>query len=252
MTSIKGQLDVDGNVVRYSQSGQGDLVVTLDTGMWDLSPLRDALAARYRVIRLELAGLMDASSGERPKSIERLAGLLTRAAGEIGAEKYSLIGESSAATIAVWQALLTPDSVDALVLLSPVAILPQGDPISAPADQLVARQENAAGLMRLGPSVAEGMISLTGSGAHQAELETRLGEVSCATLAVFGLNDPIVAPEAARVYREQIPNCNVSFVYDAGHAILADRPEALISAVIDFVERRETFIVGRESGLINP
>jgi pimeloyl-ACP methyl ester carboxylesterase len=62
----------------------------------------------------------------------------------------------------------------------------------------------------------------------------------------------MVAPEAPRIYREKIPNCNISFVYDAGHAILADRPEALISAVSDFIERRETFIVGRESGLINP
>ena len=58
--------------------------------------------------------------------------------------------------------------------------------------------------------------------------------------------------EAARVYRERIPNCNISLVYDAGHALLCDRPEAVTSAVADFVERRETFIVGRESGVINP
>ena len=33
---------------------------------------------------------------------------------------------------------------------------------------------------------------------------------------------------------------------------MADRPEALIDAVADFVQRRETFVVGRQSGLINP
>jgi pimeloyl-ACP methyl ester carboxylesterase len=96
------------------------------------------------------------------------------------------------------------------------------------------------------------MSALTGGGVHDAELETRLAEVPCATLAVFGQNDMMVAAEAPRIYREKIPNCNISFVYDAGHAILVDRPEALISAVSDFIERRETFIVGRDSGLINP
>jgi hypothetical protein len=41
-------------------------------------------------------------------------------------------------------------------------------------------------------------------------------------------------------------------VYDAGHLIVAERPEALINVVSDFVERRETFVVSRQSGVINP
>ena len=102
------------------------------------------------------------------------------------------------------------------------------------------------------PALAEEMRALLRTGSHDSGLEERMGEIPCATLAVFGLNDRMVAPEAARVYREKIPNCNISLVYDAGHAIIADRPEALTSLVTDFVERRETFIVGRGSGMINP
>jgi len=37
-----------------------------------------------------------------------------------------------------------------------------------------------------------------------------------------------------------------------GHLIEAERPEALVNAVLDYVERRESFIVGRRSGIINP
>ena len=62
----------------------------------------------------------------------------------------------------------------------------------------------------------------------------------------------MVSSEAARIYREKIPNCHISFVYDAGHLILLERPEALIDVVTDYVERRETFIVGRHSSMINP
>jgi hypothetical protein len=44
----------------------------------------------------------------------------------------------------------------------------------------------------------------------------------------------------------------VSFVYDAGHDIMANRPEALIGLVRDYVERREAFVVGRASGVVIP
>jgi hypothetical protein len=41
-------------------------------------------------------------------------------------------------------------------------------------------------------------------------------------------------------------------VYDAGHVIEAERPEALFAAVRDFLDQRETFIVSRKSTIINP
>ena len=50
----------------------------------------------------------------------------------------------------------------------------------------------------------------------------------------------------------RLPNSNLSFVYDAGHLIEAERPEALVNAVSDYVELREAFIVGRQAGIINP
>jgi hypothetical protein len=34
--------------------------------------------------------------------------------------------------------------------------------------------------------------------------------------------------------------------------IEAERPEALVNAVSDYVERREAFIMGRQSGISNP
>ena len=90
--------------------------------------------------------------------------------------------------------------VEALVLISPVAVLPAGE----------------------------------ADGGRDAGLESRMGEIECAALVVFGLNDRTIAPEAAGVYKANIPNCNVSLVYDAGHNIMADRPEALIDVVSDF------------------
>lgn len=132
-------------------------------------------------------------------------------------EQYGLVGVSAGASLAIRHALRHPQRVSALALVSPLAI------------------RRAAG-------VADG---------GDVELEARLGEIPCPTLAIFGQNDASVAPEAAGIYRERIPNCNIAFVYDAGHDIAAERPQALLNLVADYLERRETFIVQNRSSVIN-
>ena len=71
-------------------------------------------------------------------------------------------------------------------------------------------------------------------------------------LVLFGTNDEEIPPETGRMYAERITNCYYVLVYDAGHVIEAERPDALLAAVCDFVERRGTFIVERNSTAINP
>jgi hypothetical protein len=41
-------------------------------------------------------------------------------------------------------------------------------------------------------------------------------------------------------------------VYDAGHEVATERPEALSNTIADFLELRETFIFSRRDGRINP
>jgi hypothetical protein len=42
------------------------------------------------------------------------------------------------------------------------------------------------------------------------------------------------------------------FVYDAGHSIGAERPQAFAEVVGDFVERHEAFVVSRAETVIHP
>jgi carboxypeptidase C (cathepsin A) len=56
----------------------------------------------------------------------------------------------------------------------------------------------------------------------------------------------------ARVYKAKIPNCSYAMVYDAGHMLEAERPEACAELLDDFLERREVFVVARNSTVINP
>ena len=71
--------------------------------------------------------------------------------------------------------------------------------------------------------------------SHDTELEGKLGEVQTQTLVVFGTADK-VPPATGRTYRERMPNCHYVPVYDAGHAVAAERPEALANTIIDSLD----------------
>ena len=255
-------VEVDGFRIRSWEAGPprpAGAVVMLEGMTWGLSMLRDALAQKYRVIALELPGFGESPANTRSQSVQELAGTMAQAAAQVVQEPYTLIGTSFGANVALWQTLQSPATVEALVLIAPTALLPAAAPLAgAPADaakRLFAHPEKARGLASVNPGIVakgQALVQRLTGGMHDVEAERRLGEIPCATLVLFGSEDKMVAPEAARLYRERIPNSNIAFVYDAGHLIEAERPEALVNAVSDYVELRETFIVGRQTGMINP
>jgi pimeloyl-ACP methyl ester carboxylesterase len=55
-----------------------------------------------------------------------------------------------------------------------------------------------------------------------------------------------------RIYEELMPDAHLVFVYDAGHAIAADRPEAFAEVVGDFLERNDAFVISRNRTVIMP
>ena len=255
-------VEVDGFRIRYRESGPPrpvGTVVMLEGMTWSLSRLRDALIQTYRVIALELPGCGESPVNTRSQSVQELAHTVARATMQVVPENYTLIGASFGANVALWQTLQASDQVEALVLIAPTALLPAAGPLAGTPEEtarrLFAHPEKAQDFASVDPAIVAKEQALgqrlTG-GRHDAEAERRLGEIACATLVLFGSEDMLVAPEAARIYRARIPNSTIAFVYDAGHLIEAERPEALVNAVSDYVERRETFIVGRQTGIINP
>lgn len=254
----ESQVDADGFSIAYWEAGQGRPIIMLDSPGWRQSMLHDALAEKYRIISLELPGTGDSPANTNSKSIGDLAATAAKAAATITAERYTLIGTSFGAHVALWQTLQAPEQVEALILVSPTAIKPLDVRASTAQEAhrlMFAHPENAEKHPPLSQEIFAKEQELVGrltSGAHDVEVESRLGEIRCPTLAIFGQQDRLVSPEAARVYKENIPNSNIAIVYDAGHCIIGDRPEALVNSVTDYAEHWETFIVGHQVGLINP
>lgn len=255
-------VEADGFHIRYWESSPPEAVgaVVMLQGMTSgLSTLSDALGQSYRVIALELPGCGASPANTSSQSVQELASTVGQAVARLAPETYTLIGTSFGAHVALWHTLQSPEHVEALVLIAPTALGPAAIASDATPEEtarrLFAHPDRAARVSAVDPVVLAKELALAQrltDGLHDAEAERRLGEIACATLVIFGSEDKMVVPAAPAIYREQIPNSNLSFVYDAGHLIEAERPEALVNTVLDYVELRETFIVGRQTGIINP
>ena len=214
-------LQLDDSRIRCFEAGAGKPVVVLHNDARTPSALTSLLARLFRVIIFEIPGLDGTSTSGQPLSPRGLARVLVRATAAAGLDRYALISTSAGAPIALWHAVDAPERIDALVMVSPVSLFSPGP-----------GAESGAG--------------------GDSELERKLVEIKAPALLLLGTEDAVLPPETGRMYAERMANCYYVLVYDAGHEIGAERPEALFAAVRDFLERRETFIVSRGNTAINP
>jgi pimeloyl-ACP methyl ester carboxylesterase len=148
----------------------------------------------------------------------------------------------------------------ALVLEAPAAIRPQGNvtPTGTPeeiARRIYAHPERMPPVPMRDPLEAARTLLLVRrlrGPNRDAELEARLRDLATQTLVVFGTLDGVIPPDMGRIYKELMPNAHLVFVYDAGHAIAAERPEAFAEVVVDFLERTDAFVISRGRTVVLP
>jgi pimeloyl-ACP methyl ester carboxylesterase len=257
----EGFVAADGFRIRYWQAGEGPALVHLHgAGGPRLTRAHDLLRREFRVIVFEMPGFGQSAENIRTRSMPELADTMANAAEALGLDRFNLMGTSFGGRTALWLAAQHPERVSGLVLESPAAIRPEGarPPAGPPeemARRLYGRPERMPPLPASDPAVVTKqealVVRLRGPG-RDAELERRMRGLAIPTLVVFGTLDRIIPPEMGRHYKELMPNCHLVFVYDAGHAISTDRPEAFTEVVTDFLERHEAFIISRTPTVIHP
>lgn len=253
-------VEADGFRIRYLEAGAGPPLVWFHgAGGLRRSPAQDLLAARYRVILFEAPGFGQSPPNERSASIQDLARTMAQAIRALGLERCNLLGHSFGGRLALWLAVQEPALLDALVLAAPAAILPEGHGRpTAPESQarlLYAHPERQPPREPPDPAVLakqEALLRRLAGPRPDRDLEARMADLRVPVLVLFGTEDAMIPPEMGRAYRERLPNCHYILVYDAGHALDADRPEAFAAVVSDFLERREAFLVNRTSALLYP
>jgi pimeloyl-ACP methyl ester carboxylesterase len=189
-----------------------------------------------------------------------LAATMARAAEALGLTNFDLMGTSFGAKVALNIAVRNPEVVRALVLEAPAAIRPAGlrPPSGAPdviARMLYAHPERVPPLPPVDPAQAARIAALTTRLRgldREPDLEARMSGLTMPVLVVLGTRDALIPPEMGRLYKDLIPNAHLIFVYDAGHAISAERPEAFVEVVGDFLEREDAFVISRANTVLLP
>jgi pimeloyl-ACP methyl ester carboxylesterase len=254
-------VDADGFRIRYLEAGDGPPLVHLHgAGGLRINPAHRLLSRHYRVIAFEIPGFGASPENTRTQDQAELARTMAQAASALGLDRFNLMGTSFGARTALYLTAQAPERVTALVLESPAAIRPAGatPPLGTPQDMarmLYAHPERMPAPPTPDPAVQAQtgrlLARLRGPDRDTA-LEALLPGIATPTLVLFGTLDRLMPPELGRLYKAAMPNCNLVLVYDAAHAIGAERPEAFTEIVGDFLERHEAFIISRNETLINP
>jgi pimeloyl-ACP methyl ester carboxylesterase len=253
-------VEADGFRIRYCEAGEGSPLVHLHgAGGLRLTRAHDLLAQQFRVVAFEMPGFGRSAENTRTGDMPELAATMARAAAALGLDRFNLWGTSFGGRAALWLAVQQPQRLSALVLESPAAILPPGARPAAGTPQVMARllyghPERMPPLPAPDPAVAAKQQQLVGrlmGPGH--ELEQKMAGIKTPTLVLFGTLDRMIPPELGRRYKELMPdNCQLVLVYDAGHVIAAERPEAFAEVVGDFLERREAFVISRAATALFP
>jgi pimeloyl-ACP methyl ester carboxylesterase len=254
-------VETDGFRIRFLAAGEGTPLVHLHgAGGMRLTRAHELLSKHYRVIVFEMPGFGQSPENTRTQSVEELAATMAAAVRALGLEQFNLLATSFGARVALWLALRQPDQVRALVLEGPAAIRPAGHqpPSGTPqeiANIIFAHPERLGPLPSPEPEVLAKQRALVGrlrGPDREPKLEASTRELATPTLVLFGNLDRAMPPEMGRHYKALLPNCHLVFVYDAGHEISTERPEAFAEVVQDFLNRREAFVISRTETVIHP
>ncbi len=230
----EGFVDADGFRIRYQEAGEGPPLVHLHgAGGLRLTSAHNLLSRAFRVVAFEMPGFGPVEN-QRTHTIQDLATTMAAAAEALGLTRFNLMGTSFGGIVACWMAVRRTELVGALVLDAPAAIRPEGsEPVSGSpegiARRLYAHPERIPSAPAVEPALAAQRLALVrrlrGAG-RDLVLEGELRGLKMPALVLFGTEDRVIPPVMGRIYKELLANAHLMFVYDAGHALMVERPEA--------------------------
>ena len=245
--------------IYYEELGGGVPVLLLpgfSQSSEHLAALRDALAASYHVIAVDLPG--SGRSLPQPRAYtasyyEDDAASCAALLREVGVGPTHLVGFSDGGEVALFMAALTPNLVRTLVTWGAAGQLndPDGQmrmmmrnlihqpipPLQGYRDFLVDYygEENARAMTQ---NVVQGQSAII-DGEKHGELALAMADrITCPALLIAGEHDMFAPPPLVRQLAQRIPHAEMLVVEGAGHDVQNSHPDWLARTILDWLARR--------------
>ncbi len=253
-------VEVGDTSLRYAEAGTGPGLVCLHgAGGLQLTRSHEMLAETHRVIAFEVAGFGETPSPE-PESLDVVVEQILRGLDALEVDTFALMATSFGAKPGLLLAVAAPARVSCVVLESPAAIRPEtaAPPPADPAElaaRFYAHPDRMPPVSSLPVEVQQRQMGLAMrllGPPRDADFEAKLATLKMPVLAIFGTRDGVIPPETGRLYKRLIDGSHFALIYDAGHSPSAERPEAYVELVSDFLARGNDFVVANTSTRLFP
>ena len=229
----------------------------LDHSVWILQS-RYFAHHGFSVLAVDLPG-HGRSEAAPMASVEDMAAWLLRLLDAAGVNQATLIGHSLGSLIALETCGLAPERFERLVLIGSAFPMRVSDALLAaarenePAAFAMINTWSHTGVthtpgtpgpgfsvfiqnLRLMERQKSGLLSVAFSACNSyAGGFDRADHISCPTLLILGANDQMTPIKAGRALAARIKGSKVVEVSDCGHALMSERPDAVLSALKEFV-----------------
>jgi pimeloyl-ACP methyl ester carboxylesterase len=157
---------------------------------------------------------------------------------DAGIAEADLVGHSLGGLTCARVAAAAPERVGKLVLVAPAG-LPSGRnlvghlaPLAATLAEIPTRAPRVAlDALRTGPGILRATLY-----AVTHDLRDELAHIRAPTLLVWGAHDRLVPGHLAEQWREELADARLVRL-DAGHVPMWDAPEALVAALLEFLDQ---------------
>jgi 2-hydroxy-6-oxonona-2,4-dienedioate hydrolase len=255
-------VDIDGNKIRYFESGSSKKTLVLVHGLGASSErwqyVLPLFEIDFHVIVLDLVGFGYSDKPLTDYTIDFFSNFLEKFLISLGIKKTSIIGSSLGGQIAAEYASSHPQSVDKLILVSPSGIMKQSTfaldaYIMAALYPNEQSAKNAFEIMdgsgkKIPMTIINGFVTRmklpnakfafmsTLLGLKNSKLITKkLENISSPTLIIWGSDDPVIPVNFAGDFVSSINNCTLYEMNKCGHTPYVQEPKLFASRVLEFL-----------------
>jgi 3-oxoadipate enol-lactonase len=246
------------------EAGSGPAVLLIHGLGWDHSlwnPTLERFSSRYRLIAADTRGHGLTDKPDGPYDMAMFARDYAALADPLGLTRVCVIGLSQGGMVAQNLALLRPDLVSALVLVSTsyksdpslrdnmearIAAMDQAGPEAAAriaAESIFSpgwRAANAAALARFvawRSAMPMAPLNSATRALYDFNLSGDLPRISAPTLVVAGEEDVLTRPKGMEEIAALIPGAEYRLIANSGHMIPVEQPERLAALLAEFLEK---------------